>query len=204
MRQLDANHKTLWDQLKPPSDELTTTPDCDAALLAGWTDRDISLWDVSGVDGNPGLIDILVALCRNKKKDWDKISYLRFPKETVPSSGLELTRNNGNTGDQRVDNSHVHYEIKEITGKQLCSLLFHISCSKFETGIFSKREFDSIVYQGYEKFKTSPVAQSATSQAQSISLQAGTSILPTEQLPSETPIIEQIQREGSSTTDSRK
>ena len=90
MRQLEAEHKSLWDNLSLPKPEMVAASDCDPALLSGWTDRDISLWDVSAVGGKPGLREILVALCR-KKKNWEKISYLRFPKETVSSTGLSLT-----------------------------------------------------------------------------------------------------------------
>ena len=103
MRQLEAEHKRLWENLSPLKPEMVAASDCvHLVLLSGWTDRDISLWDVSGLDGKPGLQDILVALCR-KKKDWDKISYLRFPKETVSKAGLSLTASNGNTGDQKED-----------------------------------------------------------------------------------------------------
>jgi hypothetical protein len=81
MRQLEANHKSLWDELSPPKDEMATASDCDPALLSGWTDRDISLWDVSGVDGKPSLKDILVALCRNKKKIGIRSAIFYFQKK---------------------------------------------------------------------------------------------------------------------------
>lgn len=169
MRQLEAEHKRLWENLLPLRPEMVAASDCDPALLSGWTDQDISLWDVSGLDGKPGLQDILVALCR-KKKNWEKISYLRFPKETVFKAGLSLTASNGNTGDQRVDTSHTHFEIKSITGKGLCTLLFQVSSDTFETGVFTKKELESILYRTYDSVATRQVVQSATSQTPSISL----------------------------------
>ena len=169
MRQLEEEHIRLWDNLSPPTPEMVVAHDCDPALLSGWTDRNISLWDVSAVGGKPGLQQILVALCR-KKKNWDKISYLRFPKETVSSAGLSLTASNGNTGDQRVDTSRIHFEIKGITGKGLCTLLFQVSSGQFEIRVFTKKELESILYGIYDKVATRQVVQSATSKKPSISL----------------------------------
>jgi len=140
LRQLEAEHKSIWDQLPKPKPELVDANDCEPVLLSGWTDKDISLWDVSAVDGKPNLEDILVALCRNKKKVWDRISYLLFPEDTVSLAGLSLTASNGNTGVPRVDQSKTHFEIKGISGKELCTLLFQVSRSKFETGVFKKKD----------------------------------------------------------------
>ena len=202
MRQLEAEHKRLWENLSPLKPEIFAASDCDPALLSGWTDRDISLWDVRGLDGKPGLQDILVALCR-KKKDWDKISYLRFPKETVSKAGLSLTASNGNTGDQRVDTSQAHFEIKGITGKGLCTLLFQVSSGKFETGVFTKKELESILYGIYDSVAIRQVVQSATSQTPSISLPpSGTGVqaeVP-EQAVSKTPNTDLMPRPSSSTT----
>lgn len=206
MRQLEAEHKRLWEKLSPLKPEMVAASDCDPALLSGWTDRDISLWDVSGLDGKPKLQEILVALCR-KKKDWEKISYLRFPKEIVSTAGLSLTASNGNTGDQRVDTSHTHFEIKGITGKELCTLLFLLSSGKFEIEIFTKKELDSILYNLYDSAVTNRVVQSATSREPSISLpSSGTGVLAAiaevvpEQAIGETPISDQMSRPSSSTT----
>lgn len=202
MRQLEAEHKRLWENLSPLKPEMVTANDCDPALLSGWTDRDISLWDVSGLDGKPGLQDILVALCR-KKKDWDKISYLRFPKETVSKAGLSLSASNGNTGDQRVDTSHTHFEVKSITGKLLCTLLFQVSSGTFEIGVFIKKELDSILYRIYDSVAIRQVVQSSTSQAPSISLPpSGTGVqaeVP-EQAVGKTPGSDPTPRPSSSTT----
>jgi hypothetical protein len=98
-----------------------------------------------------------------------------------------------------VDNSGVHFEIKGITGKELCTLLFHISSGKFETGVFKKSDFEAILYEVYDKFRTNTVVQSATSQMSNIGLPTAATAAP-EQPPSETPEIEQIQRPSSSTT----
>ena len=206
MRQLEAEHKRLWENLSPLKPEMVAASDCDPALLSGWTDRDISLWDVSGLDGKPRLQDILVALCR-KKKNWDKISYLRFPKETVSKAGLSLTASNGNTGEQRVDTSHTHYEVKSITGKGLCTLLFQVSSGKFEIGVFTKKELDSILYRIYDSVAIRHVVQSATSQTASISLppsgtgvQAAIAVEVPEQTVGKTPITDLMPRPNSSTT----
>lgn len=199
MRQLEAEHKNLWDNLSPPKPEMEDAKDCEPVLLSGWTDRDISLWDVSADGGKPGLKEILVALCRRKKNDWEKISYLLFPAETVSSVGLRLTETNGKTGDQKIDVSKTHFEIKGITGKELCSFLFQVSKSKFETGAFTKKELIKILYEAYDNTATRPVVDSATSQTPQISLpSSGTGVPPEttlvapEQASSETPITEQM------------
>jgi len=206
MRQLEAEHKKLWDQLSPPKPEMVVAKDCEPALLSGWTDRDISLWDVSADGGKPGLQEILVALCR-RKVGWDKISYLLFPAETVSSAGLSLTASNGNTGDQRIDISQTHFEIKGITGKQLCTLLFQVSISKFETGVFRTKDLNKILFEAYDKTATRPVVESATSPTPYISLpssgtgeQPASTVVAPEQALSETPTTEQMPRPSSSTT----
>lgn len=169
MRQLEFEHKRQWDNLSPARPELVAESDCDPVLLSGWTDRDISLWDVNAVGGKPGLQEILIALCR-RKKNWEKISYLLFPKETVSSAGLSLTMSNGNTGDQRVDTSNTHFEIKGITGKGLCTLLFKVCTGEFKTGVFSKKDLEKILYETYDSVATRPLIQTATSQTSTESL----------------------------------
>ena len=175
MRQLQAEHKKLWDKLQvsPPKQEMIDAKDCEPELLSGWTNRDISLWDVSATNGKPELQEILVALCR-RKTGWDKISYLLFPAETVSSAGLSLTASNGNTGDQKIDISQTHFEIKDITGKQLCTFLFQVSTSEFKTGYFTNRELKKILFEAYDKTATRPVVESSTSQTQIISPPSGT------------------------------
>jgi len=202
MRQLEDEHKRLWENLSPLKPEMVATSDCDPVLLSGWTDRDISLWDVSGLDGKPGLKDILVALCR-KKKDWKKIIYLRFPRETVSKAGLSLTASNGNTGDQRVDTSQTHFEIKGITGKGLCTLLFRVSSGEFETGVFTKRELEDILYRIYDSVSARQVVQSATSQTplppSGTGVQAAITVEVPEQAVGEKPITDKMPRPSSST-----
>jgi hypothetical protein len=211
MRQLEPEHQKLWDHLSPPTPEMVAAKDCDPVLLSGWTDRDISLWDVSGVGGKVGLRDILIALCRKKDSSWKKISYLLFPRETVSLVGLSLTASNGKTGTPRVDLSDTHFEIKDITGKELCTLLFHVSSSgEFKTGIFTKKEMDDILFEAFEKHGTAttrPVVQAATSPTPSVSLpssgtgvQAVTTVVPPEQAASETLTTEHVPRPSSSTT----
>ncbi len=201
MRQLEAEHKHLWDNLSPLKPELVAARDCEPTFLSGWTDRDISLWDVSAVGGKPGLQEILIAICR-KKTNWQKISYLRFPKETVSLAGLSLTASNGNTGDPKVDISRTHFEIKGITGKGLCTLLFQVRTGEFETGVFTKKELERILYETYDSAETRPVFQNATSQTPTISpTPSGTrgpeAIAEVAPAPA---VIEQMPRPSSSTT----
>ena len=169
MRQLEAQHERLWKNLPSTKPEMEASSDCNPKLLSGWTDCDISLWDVSVVDKKPGLVDILVALCR-QKKNWEKISYLLFSENAVSSAGLGLTPSNGKTGDQRVDTSRTHFEIKGITGKELCTLLFYVANGDCKTGTFSKKDFDGILLEIYDKTKVRPVIQSDTSPTPQISL----------------------------------
>lgn len=205
MRQLEAEHKKIWDQLAQPKPEMVDAKDCEPALLSGWTDRDISLWEVNALGGKPGLQEILHALCR-RKKNWDKISYLLFPAEMVPSAGLNLTASNGNTGVQKIDISRTHFEIKGITGKGLCTLLFYVSTSNFETGVFTKKDFDKILFEAYDQTATRPMVETATSKTPHIALpssgteeQAPATIAAPEQVFTETP-TKQIPKPSSSTT----
>lgn len=163
LRQLEADHKKYWDNLSKPDPNMEVNQDCDPVLLSGWTDPDISLWDVSADTRKPGLEKILIALCRRKPKNWDKISYLLFPEETVSLAGLNLTASNGKTGDQRVDISGTHFELKGITGKQLCTLIFHVSHSKFVTGLFKRTDYDRVMFEAYDRTITESVVESSTS-----------------------------------------
>lgn len=204
MRQLEAQHKKLWDQLRPPKSELIDAEDCNPELLSGWTDRDISLWDVSDSGSKPTMVEILVALC-HRKKEWEKVSYLIFPADTVSNAGLLLTESNGNTGDQRIDLSHTHFEIKNISGRKLCSFLYHVSISEFETGLFTRRDFDEILYEAYNRISTRPVLETSTARTDQENLpstgtvaEVRTSMLCHEQLSGATSINEQQQIPSSS------
>lgn len=206
LRELDVAHKKLWDQVSKSNPEYEDCQDCDPALLSGWTDRDISLWDVTAEDEKPGLQKILVALCRKKTKNWEKISFIQFPAETVSLSGLSLTASNGKTGDQKIDLSGTHYEIKDITGKKLCTLLFHITNNDFKMGLFKEKEYDGILLDAYDNTITRPVVESATTLTPSIRLPSSGTGIPsnsTEHLPEykfdETPSDESISRPHSST-----
>jgi hypothetical protein len=205
MRQLNEEHKRLWDKVPTITAKMKATCDCAPELLSGWTDRDISLWDISEINGKPTLKDILIALCR-KKKDWKKIGYLKFQKDIISAAGLNLTESNGNTGDQRVDTSRIHFEIKDITGKELCTLIFTLSSGKYEIGEFTKKELDNILFEIYDSSKTSRMSQGATSEVPSISLPtSGTEIrAASEELLSELSNSEmlnsdQVPKPGSST-----
>jgi len=164
MRQLDFEYKVYWDKKSQLSPNMITEKDCDPTLLSGWTDHDISLWDVSAKDGKPGLIEILFALCRNKK-DWKKISYLQFTKEAVDNTGLTLSPTPGKTTDCRINQSNTHFEIKDITGKELCTLLFNVYNGNFVTGIFTKAQYDKILYDLYDNTEIRQIIYSSTAQS---------------------------------------
>jgi hypothetical protein len=106
-----------------------------------------------------------------------------------------------------VDTSHTHFEVKGITGKGLCTLLFQVSSGKFEIGVFTKKELDSILYRIYDGVTIRQVVQSATSQTLSISLppsgngvQAAIAVEDPEQAVGKTPITAPMPRPSSSTT----
>ena len=82
----------------------------------------------------------MVALCK-RKTNWEKIGYVLFSREAVSSAGLQLTQNNGCTGDSTIDLSNTHFEIKGITGKNLCTLIHIVSQGTFRTGIFKKEKW---------------------------------------------------------------
>jgi hypothetical protein len=178
--------------------------DCEASLLTGWTDRDLSLWEVRSNEQKPQLNDILVALCRYKKNYWEKMIYILFPEETVLSTGLKLTPSNGNTGVNFVDISGTHFEIKGITGKELCTLIFHISKSKFEIKIFKKKELESLLYDIFDNTKKYQVVNGDTSQTPSVNISSsGSGVLITteelEEISNGQPSTEQIPSSSSTT-----
>jgi hypothetical protein len=177
LRQLELDQKKRWDQRQPITQPMMQAKDCDPSLLSGWTDRDISVWDISDSNGKPGLQRILVALCK-RKKNWDKIGYVLFSCEAVSSAGLQLTKSFGNTGDSNIDLSNTHFEIKGITGKNLCTLIHIVSQGTFSTGIFTKAEMEKILYEAYDKSYIKPSAKTATTEVvPSIPVFSGTSVL---------------------------
>lgn len=163
LRQLDLNQAKTWERRQPPNEEMFAEQDCDPTLLNGWAERDISLWDVSETENRPGLERILIALCRNRT-NWDKIGYLVFTNEAVGTAGLTLTPSTGSTGDPSIDQSRTHFEIKNITGKKLCSLVHAVSKSSPRIGIFKKTEMESILYAAYQSSRTRASARVTTRQ----------------------------------------
>jgi hypothetical protein len=167
MRQLDDEHRKLWSNLPTPSEQNIQEDDCDPALLAGWTDPDLSLWSVNQ-SVKIALQDILVALCRNKKTEWSKICYLTFHQKLVQSAGLNIVKSNGKTGVPKVDSSGTHFELRGVTGKGICTLLSLLSRDKsqFEIGTFSKKELQEILFSSYDNriIQASPLT--ATSMAE--------------------------------------
>ncbi|MDR3629306.1 MAG: hypothetical protein P4L42_03095 [Desulfocapsaceae bacterium] len=162
LRQIENEIKPAWDNLRSKKKDNDMFEDCEPNMLIGWTDKNPSIWDVSGDNGKPKLEKILFALCR-RKKQWDKITYIKFKKFSIEKAGLGLTCTNGNTSDPRIDTSNTHYEIREITAKQLCTLIYYISIDEFEIGIFKKADYDKILLDAYEKTQSSQVPQSRTS-----------------------------------------
>lgn len=163
LRQIETEIKPEWDNLKVTKKVSNLVEDCEPNMLRGWTDKNPSIWDVSGDNGKPTLDRILVALCRRKKKEWDKIAYIKFKNECIEKAKLTLTGSPGNTSDQKIDTSNTHYEIVGVTAKQLSTLIYYISIDQFETGIFKKTEYDKILIEAYEKTQSLQIASSSTS-----------------------------------------
>ncbi len=169
MRQIENAVKPQWDSLKQMERQLRPFRDCQPSMLRGWTDNNPSLWDISSDPDKPSLEDILVALCRTKK-DWDKIAYLTFSKTAIYNAELTLTLTNGKTGDSKIDTSNTHYEIKELTAKRLCDLIYYIMQNNYETGYFKKTDFDKILYDGYTRSRIMNVATSGTTMIETSSV----------------------------------
>ena len=163
MRQLDIEHFKRWERLPTPDDGLLAEQDCDPSLLNGWADRDLSLWDVSATSGKPSLERILVALCKNKV-NFEKMGYVVFPNEVVTSAGLALTSSNGSTGDSVVDVSRTHFEIKNLSGKKLCTLISSVAKARPKTGIYKKTDLDKFLWTALQALETKTSARSMTRQ----------------------------------------
>jgi len=165
MRQLDDQHKKLWDILPTLNSQSVAENDCDPALLAGWTDRDLSLWCINQ-DPKFDITTILIALCRTKKdKDWKKIGYLTFHVNPIQEANLKIVSSNGKTGDSKLNVSGTHYELKGVTGKGICTLLSLISRDKlrFEVGFFTRKQFDEIIFNCFDTHRIQTVPAAATS-----------------------------------------
>ncbi|NQV17588.1 MAG: hypothetical protein HQ534_03490 [Armatimonadetes bacterium] len=174
LRQIETEIKPEWDNLKVTKKVDYPFEDCEPNMLIGWTDKNTSIWDVSGDTNKPTLEKILVALCR-RKREWNKIAYLKFKKKSVEKAKLSLTGTNGNTSDQRIDTSNTHYEIQGITAKQLSTLIYYIAIDQFETGIFKKSDYDKILIEAYEKIEASQITSSSTSAISEIPISAASS-----------------------------
>jgi hypothetical protein len=162
MRQIETDIKSEWDRVKTSPKDATVIEDCEPNMLIGWTDKNPSIWDVTADSNKPTLDNILVALCR-RKKNWEKIAYIKFKKSAVDNAKLILTKTNGNTSDSRIDTSNTHFEIQGVTAKQLCTLIYYITKDEFETGFFKKSDFDRIVLDAYDKILISELQKSRTS-----------------------------------------
>ena len=156
MRQIDNDVKPQWDQIREGKRIEMAHEDCPPSLLKGWTDDNLSLWEIDHPE-KPDLFKILFALCR-RKKTWDKdrISYLLFNKTSIDNAKLDLTQTNGNTGDYKIDNSKTHYEIKNLSAKNLSILIFHILISQFEVGQYKKSEFENTLLTAYDTLQIVP------------------------------------------------
>jgi len=165
MRQLDDQHKKLWDVLPTLNSQSFAENDCDPALLAGWTDRDLSLWSINQ-DPKFDRTTILIALCRTKKdKNWKQIGYLTFDDNLIQEANLKIVSSNGKTVDDKLNVSGTHYELKGVTGKGICTLLSLISRDKlrFEVGTFTHKQFDEIIFRHFDTHRIQTVFPSATS-----------------------------------------
>lgn len=159
MRQIDNDVKPKWDEIKNGKKFEGLYEDCPPSLFKGWTDDNPSLWEIDHPE-KPDLSTILIALCRNKKGFWEKITYLLFNKSVIDKAELNITPTNGNTGVSSIDMSKTHYEIKDVTAKRLCTLIYHIMKSQFEIRNFKKSEYDKILVDAY--FDTQVVASHKT------------------------------------------
>jgi hypothetical protein len=148
MRQIENDVKTVWDQIKNGQKLDLPYEDCPPNLLKGWTDNNPSLWEIDHPE-NYDLTRILFALCR-KSTGWKKITYLIFNKSVIDNARLTIAQTNGNTGDIKIDNSKLHYEIKNITAKSLCTLIYYIIASKFEIGNYKEDDFKKTLLALYD------------------------------------------------------
>lgn len=208
MRQLDDEHRKLWANLPPPNEQNIRENDCDPALLAGWTDPDLSLWSVDQ-SSKITLQDILVALCSRKRSEWNKICYLIFHRDLVQSAGLNIVQSNGKTGLPKVDSSGTHFELKGVTGKGICTLLSLLSQDKkrFEIGVFSKKQLDEILLASYDNRVIQASPLTATSKAAIPEFSNATSPSAQVRLPSEVieknPVLEVLPSAATAPTSGR-
>ena len=110
------------------------------------------MWRIVEEKTKPTKEEILVALCR-QMKGWEKMSYLLFEEDAVKTAGFALEQTNGKTGDNLVDVSDLHCQIRGLTAKKVCVLLLAILRLGCETGEFKRGEYDAIILRGYDEYK---------------------------------------------------
>jgi hypothetical protein len=114
MRQIDTTIKPEWDNIKGKENVLVE--DCEPNMLIGWTDKNPSIWDVSGEPNKPTLENILVALCRRKKecpychKFFDPGNFKQYH-----GDNCKMKPDYENM--VRIENADKNYQIKSISGK---------------------------------------------------------------------------------------
>lgn len=165
IRLLDSKCLKHWESKKPISAQLISDRDCSPEMLSGWTEQDISLWEVEEHEGKPSLEEILVALCLQKGGEWEKVMYLQFPRQVVADAGLSLTPTKGATKNEWIDSSDTHYEIKGITGKKLIEFIYKLStCDNRSVGLFKNSRLKELLIQAYKSQQTQLLVSSQTSQ----------------------------------------
>jgi hypothetical protein len=196
MRQIEVEIRPEWEKAKSVKKETEKYEDCEPNMLLGWTDKNPSLWDVSCAADKPTITDILVALFR-RKKNGDKIAYLKFSSNAVEKAKLVLAQTNGNTGIQQIDLSKTHFELTGITAKQLCTLIYHILCEEYETGVFKKSDFDKIVFDIYDKYHVMQVASSGTAIASAATVAQNSTKIITASIEESVKIVESSSASGT-------
>lgn len=177
LRQIEYEVKSQWTEIRDGKKIEMVNEDCPPSFLRGWTDDNPSLWEIDNAE-KPNKERILVALGRVKKdKEWDKITYLVFDKNVIDSANLNITPTNGNTGDSFVDLSKTHYEIKNLSAKSLCTLIYHIMKSQFQVEIYKKSEFNKFLYSVFDSQQMKPQLKAETMSIEPRSIMATTDTL---------------------------
>lgn len=204
LRLLEQQQGQLWNQVQKLTTLMIESRDCSPELLSGWTERNISLWDISDTNQKPGCERILMALCVNKAGDWTKVGYLVFSDKEVSFAGLELVQTNGKTKDSEINLSKTHYEIKDITGKQLCTLIHAISQSPFEVRWYRRDDMIRTILEtaqmyGKQKdrFTTTPTTTATTPPPINVPATSGTQQFAFSPLPSQASLPQQTPSGGT-------
>lgn len=132
-------------------DKWLAAEDLPPRLLSGWCDDSPSMWLIPDGDTDPpDKLNILAALCRFKKKDWDKIAYILFDKEAVADAGFTLKLTRGNTKVSHVDECSRHFEVENLTARKVCDLVLAIIKRGYEVGVFKESECTTILYNAID------------------------------------------------------